>query len=266
MNNYRSIRNCSALLLLLAQPSLSTAAPIVDSSSPTRFSAPTAAELANASDLVLNGFGAVPGSLVISLRSAPSNEINPGLDGPAPALVEGADTLEVGVVPVPEPSYACPLNTPVTITVSDWSITLLGASPGPVGAGGGGGALLDSNNLSPAAPATAATANGAPNPSTIGGTNVITQRQYVGTFADLPSLSFIATINAVRTALGSPVQSYYQAQVPSVTIEYDNAGCTAINVTTPAAVPAAGLAHLLLLCLIIPIIVRLRSLIKTARQ
>lgn len=266
MTKNRSNRYCFAsLVLVLLQSSLTIAAPVVDSSSATQFSAPTALEFTNASDLIFNGFGVTPGSVVVSLRSAPSNEVNPGLDGTAPAAVEGADALEIGVVPPPSPSLSCLPSTPVTITVSDWSITLLGASPGPVGAGGGGGGLLDSRDPSPAAPATSATANGTSNPSIIGGTNVIAARQYVGTFADLPFLTYIATINAVRISGGIPVQSYYQAMVPTLTLEYDDTTCTAIMAPSPQAVPTTGLVHLLLLCIVIPIVFRLRSLAAKER-
>lgn len=231
------------------------AAPVVETSSRTVFSPPTASELADATDLVLSS-GPPPGSLVIALRTAPSRQVNPGLDAPIPALVEGADTLELGMLQLPEPSDTCPDNTPVTITISDWSLTLLNADPGVSGAGGGGGGLLDSRDPTVSAPATAATANGVSNPSTIGGTNIVGGRQYFGTFADLPFLTFAATINAVRISSLAPVQSYYQAVVPTLTLEYDDATCSSAA-SGAVSVPVMGPLHLLLLIAGMPVLVLL---------
>jgi hypothetical protein len=101
-----------SVALPLLHSSMTLAAPVVDTS------APAATEFANAVDLMTNGFGVVPGSLIIAIRSAPSTDINPGLDGPEPDLDDGADTLEVAVVPVPAPSFSCAANTPVTVTIS----------------------------------------------------------------------------------------------------------------------------------------------------
>ena len=195
-------------------------------------------ELANAGDLFTNGFAVVQGSVLIAIRSAPSTAINLGLDGPEPGPDDGADTLEVAVVPVPSPSFSCPANTPVTVTISAWTKTLAAAFPSPVGAGGGGGGLMDAREISPSAPATMATISGAPNPSVIGGTNGSPQTQFLGIYADLPFLTYITAIDAVRRNSGTAVQSHYEIQVPSITVAYDDATCTAPSVEPAKAVPA----------------------------
>jgi hypothetical protein len=113
---------------------------------------------------------------------------------------------------------------------------------------------MDSRDISPTAHATMSTASGASNPGVIGGTNGSPQTQYFGTYADLPFLTYVTTINAVRRNGGTAVQSHYQIQEPSISVEYDDATCTAISMQSPATVPTMRPTQLLLLCIALLII------------
>lgn len=206
------------------------AAPIVDISAPSAFAPPDAIEFVNGSSLLAAASSA--GTVINPMRGAPAVEVNPGLDGQLPALLDDADSLEVGVVPLPAPSHACPPQTPVTISVSEWALTLISASPGVAGSGGGGSVLLDSRDPSVAAPASAATAIGVSNPGSIGGTIPVPARLYAGTFADLPFLTLLASVSAARYDIATVVQSHYRAVVPSITLEYDDGQCTLLAAAT----------------------------------
>lgn len=248
----------AGMLLALAPISGANAAIVTDVASPALFEAPNATELANITDLLLNGIGLDAGSIVNPLRSAPTNDSNLGLDADEPGTAfEDAESLEIGIIRLPTPSYSCPAATPVTITISPWSLTLLGANPSVPDQGAGGSLIMDERDLTSSAPATDATLGGSDTPAAIGLSTIMAARSFVGTFADLPHLTYMTGIASAKVNNGVVFQLGFRSTLPSLTLEYDNAACTAVSANAgapPQAVPGLGFTHLLALILLLPLV------------
>lgn len=238
------------VLLLPALLPHAWAAPVTDISDPGTYSAPTAAELAVTQGF-LDSIPSLPaGSFISGLRDAPTTLVNPGLDALAPPQLPEAQHNEVAGLHMPSPSRSCPGNTPVTITVSGWTVEMTGRTlPGAV-TFGLGTLVIDSRNPSAASPVSLALTT-VLDDLDVGGPNVAPPASYVATFADLPFYSAATVFDvAISVEIGGVWEvsraSYNVTDTPSITYEYDDTSCGAGG-GGAAAVPLLGPAQLLLL-------------------
>lgn len=245
------------LLSWIAVVQHSHAAPVSDAASPAFYSTPTPSELSDVNTLMSTHPFIPPGSLFTGLRAAPAVLVNVGLDAMAPAQSNEAQHMEVGTLPMPTLSHSCSPSTPVTIAISESTYVLTGRTFPAYAGFGVGTFILDSRDLSVAAPIIAAL-NSVAGPLDLGVPTTAPATSFATTFAELPFFNTavtgfeVAESVMVASAWEVAQASFAVTQLPVISYEYDNAGCSAVAPPLPPAsgtqpVPALNALHLLLL-------------------
>ncbi len=163
----------------------------------------------------------------VALRNAPSTSFNPGLD--ALALAGGTDDTvhEAGAFSILSNLNSCPADTPVNIIVGpsvSTTISMTGTIPNP-GANNTSHALFDLSG--PTVPYLSVSDN-----DNIGDVFNHLGGSYATTFGNLSNMYMIANMEVVEAAVtnapnGSEASN--TESIPSITLAYDDAGCTPIN-------------------------------------
>lgn len=236
----------TALAMFVSQ---AWAAPVTLVSDPGAYDAPTAAELTGGTSLIGSIPNIPPGGIVTGMRNAPATVINAGLDATAPPLTLDYQNTELGVLPLPTVTDTCPGNTPVTITISQWTAEQTARTLPGTGGMGVGTTMFDSRNPLITEPVSTALVS-SPSDLEMPGPHIAPSASYVATFADLPFYTFgtgVEVARVVEVAMTLQVaQAAYNIDPPSITLEYDNANCTAAAISaTP--VPALGTLQMMLL-------------------
>lgn len=163
----------------------------------------------------------------VALRNAPSTLFNPGLD--ALALAGGTDDTvhEAGSFSIVSSLNSCPADTPVNIIVGpsvSTTMAMTGTIPNP-GANNTSHALFDLSG--PTVPYLSVSDN-----DNIGDVFNHPGGSYATTFGNLSNMYMIANMEVVEAAVtnapnGSEASN--TESIPSITLAYDDAGCTPIN-------------------------------------
>jgi hypothetical protein len=163
----------------------------------------------------------------VALRNAPSLSFNPDLD--ALALAGGTDDTvhEAGAFSISSTLNTCPVDTPVNIIVGpsvSTTVAMTGTIPNP-GSNNTSHALFDLSG--PSVPYLSVSDN-----DNIGDVFNHPGGSYSTTFGNLSNVYMIANFEAVEAAVtnapnGSEASN--TESIPSITLAYDDAGCTPIN-------------------------------------
>lgn len=239
----------------------SHAAPVTDLSAPDFYAAPSAGELSDINTLLGSSPSFPAGSIFTGLRGAPTVQVNTGHDATAPGQVMEAQNMEVGTLPLPTLSHNCSPTTPVTVAISESTYLLSGQTYSPYGGFGIGTTLLDSRDLSFAAPVTIGLMSPA-GPLDLGVPTVAPATSYVTTFAELAFFTLAITGFEVAETI-MPVSSWEVAQasitvqqMPTISYQYDNVGCSAVAPPLPSTgearpVPTLNPLGLMALCSVV---------------
>lgn len=240
----------------------SHAAPVTDVANPGFYSAPTAAELSDIDTFFASIPTITPDSTVMGLRAAPTVLVNVGLDAMVPVPTSQTQHFEMGTLPLPTLSHSCSPSTPVTIAISESTYLLTGRTYAAYADFGVATFVLDSRDLSLNAPVTAGLASFAGPPLDLGVPATAPATSYVTTFAELAffTTGFTAfeVAKSVRPASTYEMAqaSYSVTQLPLISYQYDDAGCSAVAPPLPVTpdaqpVPTQQPVHLFLLALFV---------------
>lgn len=171
---------------------------------------------------------------IIATRTPGVNSFNLNLDAPDVADPTDVTSSEVAMLSI-QSAYQCDPSTAVTITVTDWELTITASTLGTIGGGGGG--LINITNPVYMDPASSTVYSGS-GFNSIPETQTVSGGSFATTFAELPNYIF-AVGASVRNddgdTPGDPSddsQVSYSFTVPTIQLEYDNTGCKLIQTST----------------------------------
>ncbi len=232
------------LMVIVVSNNKTMAATRTDTFTYNDWSTPSAAILSAVSPL----FGGGP---TIGLRTPGTNNFNSTLNDPYNSDTSTAATYEVGVVTI-TPSYICSDQTPIAINLGGFNVTRDKVNDNVNGDGnidkylyGGVFGLLgyNSSNANVIATAQGGSAAMSQNPTTSPSTNTFDYNPYTisgATFAEvLPDTPFILGLGiGSHEPYGST--SSYKTTTPTITLTYDDAGCTRRNNSIPVVSNASS--------------------------
>jgi len=227
------------------------AAPVTLVSDPGVYAAPGAAQLALVASFIDSIPDTSPDGIYTSLRNAPTTLFNPGLDAAAPTMILGRSHWEVAAIPFPAVTQNCPANTPVTITIGPWVVEKTAQTISASDTLGGGMAVIDSRNPTIFAPVSMALTS-SPENLEDPGAEVVPAVSAVFPFGELQFFSAGTGFEVARVveeaAMLQVTQASYSVSTPfSITLEYDDAACSAVSAVGPQPVPVLSPPHILLL-------------------
>lgn len=227
------------------------AAPVTLVSDPGVYVTPTTAELALVASFIDSIPDTSPDGIYNRLRNAPTTLFNPGLDAPAPPMILGRSHWEVAAIPFPTVTQNCPANTPVRITIGQWvaekTVQTILASDTL----GGGMAVIDSRNPTIFAPVSMALTSSPTNLDNPG-PEVVPAVSAIFPFGELQFFSAGTGFEVARVVEDAAVlqvsQASFSVSTPfSITLEFDDAACSAASADGPQPVPILGPLQMLLL-------------------
>lgn len=217
------------LIFQMGSLTIASAAPAQETQTITKLERLNTTDLAfvdsTIQDYLFNLAGPGISSVVSNFSNVLPFDTNPSLNATMPNFIDEQNNIEVSQFNFRLNNDLCPVDTPVTVNISNASLYLQSMSPISTLTTGHGSILLNQSDLgSPTINALT------PETQAVGHSQNFDADTFQTTSGELKNYTFVYLVSAVSNdGVGTPVQLNYRITPPTITYNYDDELCVEVK-------------------------------------